>query len=92
MPDPQIPPWVANKLRAAGIPVAVLPRLAAIRPNFFGKITLRHGVTRAIVEYQHGSIIRVETVVAEQIDGVDFEITDSDKAGDRVGIRFEKRG
>jgi hypothetical protein len=92
VPEPQIPPWVADKLRAAGIPLSVIPRLASVRPNFFGKITLRAGNQRAIVHYEHGGITRIETVAAERLDGgVEMETSESTIPMAR-GIRFEKRG
>jgi hypothetical protein len=92
MPESQIPPWVAEKLRAAGIPLSVIPRLASVRPNFFGKITLRSGDKRAVVHYEHGGITRIETVAAEQLgEGVEMETSESTIPMTR-GIRFEKRG
>ena len=92
MPELQIPPWVADKLRACGIPLSVILRLASVRPNFFGKITLRSGSKRAIVHYEHGGITRIETVEAEKLDeGVEMETSESTIPVSR-GIRFEKRG
>lgn len=93
MAEAQIAPWVADKLRAMGIPASALARLAAaaVRPGFFGKVTLKTGLRRAILHYEHGGIVRIETVAGERFeDGTELELSESTIPVTR-GVRFEKR-